>query len=162
MAAARGSTSPLWSVGSDEDSSGGDSEHQRTMYQPQQQQLSRCEELCSLMGTVTLDTDSEHQWNSKQARYPQSQPRPTAGLPLSPIDMRDRERAKLREKRLRNRIVKCGRRYLDLISMLQKKLDALEKEKIMLENEVNHLHDELHRLYDHARCLSDMMLGCAI
>ncbi|KAL1418127.1 hypothetical protein MTO96_026145 [Rhipicephalus appendiculatus] len=101
MAAALGSTSPLWSVGSDEDSSGRDCEHQMMMHQPQQQQLSRCEELCSLTGTVTLDTDSEHQWNSKQARNPQSQPRPTAGLPLSPIDMRDRERAKLREKEVK-------------------------------------------------------------
>ncbi|KAL1476410.1 hypothetical protein MTO96_036524 [Rhipicephalus appendiculatus] len=32
--AALGSTSPLRSVGPDEDSSGGDSEHQRMMYQP--------------------------------------------------------------------------------------------------------------------------------
>ncbi|KAL1418125.1 hypothetical protein MTO96_026143 [Rhipicephalus appendiculatus] len=157
--AALGSTSPLRSVGPDEDSSGGDSEHQRMMYQQQQQQLSRCEELCSLMGTVTLDTDSEHQWNSKQARNPQSLPRPTAGPPLSPIDMRDRERARFREKSLRNRIlkVKWRRRHLDIISRLRKKVGALKKENTMLECAVNHLHDELHGLCDDSWWLTDMM-----
>ncbi|KAL1418126.1 hypothetical protein MTO96_026144 [Rhipicephalus appendiculatus] len=116
------------------------------------------------MGTVTLDTDSEHQWSSKQARNPQSLPRPTAGLPLSPIDMRDRERAKIREKWLGNRILKAKwrRRHLELFSRLQMKVGALKKEKTMLEYPVNHLHDELHGLCDDDWWLPDMMLGCDI
>ncbi|XP_037528513.1 transcription factor kayak-like [Rhipicephalus sanguineus] len=145
MAEALGFTSPMWSIGSDKDSSAGDSAHQTTMCQQQQQQLSRCEELSSRKGKVTLDMDSAHQCNSKQARNLQTAPRPSAEPPLSPIDMSDRERTKLEEKRSRNRIAQanCRKRQLDLISRLQKEVKALEKQKTGLESEVNDLLERL-------------------
>ncbi|KAL3220357.1 hypothetical protein MRX96_029923 [Rhipicephalus microplus] len=122
--AVRRAMSPMWLI----NSSGGDIEHQ-TMYQQHQQQTSRCEELCLLMGNVSLGTDSTRQWNSRPARHTQSWTRPAAGPPLYPIDPRDRERTYLEETWLRRRLarVKCCLGHLDRTSRLQGKADSLRE-----------------------------------
>ncbi|KAH8035945.1 hypothetical protein HPB51_013486 [Rhipicephalus microplus] len=156
-----GSASLLWSVGSDDYSSGGDSEQQHTMtYQQAQQQLPRCEELCSLMRTVTLGTDNAHQRNSRQDRHPQSLLQPAAGPPMSPFDMRDRESTELKEKRLGRGIVKvkCRRRQLDYIKSLWKTVGLCDIVDIRLRRALNRLRDDPHRLDCCAVCMSKMTL----
>ncbi|KAH8035937.1 hypothetical protein HPB51_013478 [Rhipicephalus microplus] len=140
--AVRRAMSPIWLV-----NSSGLIEHQ-TMYQQHQQQMSRCEELCSLMGTVSLGTDSARQWNSRPARHTQSRTRPAAGPPLYPIDPRDRERTYLEETWLRRRLarVKCCLGHLDRTSRLQWTADSLEKEKTRIESALSDVHDELLRM----------------
>ncbi|KAL3199003.1 hypothetical protein MRX96_044102 [Rhipicephalus microplus] len=140
--AVRRAMSPIWLV-----NSSGLIEHQ-TMYQQHQQQMSRCEELCSLMGTVSLGTDSARQWSSRPARHTQSRTRPAAGPPLYPIHPRDRERTYLEETWLRRRLarVKCCLGHLDRTSRLQWTADSLEKEKTRIESALSDVHDELLRM----------------
>ncbi|KAL1475294.1 hypothetical protein MTO96_037394 [Rhipicephalus appendiculatus] len=142
----QGSMSARRFVDSDLSSTGEDSAR-ATMYQPPQQQQpqSRCDELSSNKRTTTLDMDSAHHCDRKQARNLQSLLQPVAEQPLSPFDVCDRERSKLEERRRRNRIAQanCRQRQLDRISRLQEKVDVLVMEKAMLISEVNALHDQL-------------------
>ncbi|KAL1418128.1 hypothetical protein MTO96_026146 [Rhipicephalus appendiculatus] len=159
---AQGSTSPPRSADFDVNSTGEDSAR-ATMNrppQPQHEQV-RCDELSPRKRTMTLDMDSAHQCNSKQARNQQSVSGPVAEPPLSPVDVCDRKRTKLEEKRRRNRTAqaKSRQRKLDLISRLQKKVGVLQEKVDVLEEEADAhkkenttLKSDMNILRDYAYC----------
>ncbi|KAH7935080.1 hypothetical protein HPB52_003684 [Rhipicephalus sanguineus] len=140
-------TPPVWYISSDEDSSCGDSAPPTTMPEVPRKQ-SRHEEFSLRKRTVALDYDNgrPYQHYSKQARMLQKVPRPADEHPLSSINMLDREKTKIEEKRRRNRIAqkKCRQRQIDYNLQLQVRVRELKTEIAWMKSTASPL---LHRLH---------------